>query len=227
MPASKPIDAALERLLPAGVTWAWSDQPDGAEPLLPLELDATINMSPDRLRSYRQGRSCARQALAGLGLAVHAVPSGEAREPVWPAGISGSISHSGDVAVAVAARQESVGAVGIDLEADAGPLEPEVAALICTAAERSTVTRGLPGDADRLRFAIKESVYKCVWPELRRFIDFREVEIDLRADDRSFRARPSQPAADLEGVLPALRGGYERVDGLLLAVAVLPGKRLP
>ncbi|MDJ0927060.1 MAG: 4'-phosphopantetheinyl transferase superfamily protein [Gammaproteobacteria bacterium] len=221
--SAQAIDQALARLVPTGATWYWSDDPPAAEPLLAEELDATGGMSPDRLAAFRHGRSCARRALAQLGVAAGPIPMGATREPVWPPGFVGSISHCADFAVAVAAGRPVFRGIGIDLESDTGPLEPAVAKLIATTAERDALTAAGSADSDRLLFAAKESVYKCIWPELRRFVDFTEVEITWHEDGKGFAARPAMPAADLADILVRVSGGYARVSGLLLAVAVLPG----
>jgi 4'-phosphopantetheinyl transferase EntD len=46
-----------------------------------------------RWREFAAGRSCARKALAASGHAPVAVLQGAGREPVWPQGIVGSITH--------------------------------------------------------------------------------------------------------------------------------------
>ncbi len=76
-------------------------------------------------RASGAARIVARALLARLGYARVAVPKGEAGEPIWPAGISGSMAHDDRIAVAAVGRQRDVRAVGIDVE-PAVPLPPEM-----------------------------------------------------------------------------------------------------
>lgn len=57
-----------------------------------------------RQAEYYHGRLCARRALQSIGIHDFTVHTGKQREPVWPPGVIGSISHNGEFAVAVAMR---------------------------------------------------------------------------------------------------------------------------
>ncbi|MCO4206057.1 phosphopantetheinyl transferase, partial [Aeromonas taiwanensis] len=50
--------------------------------------------APKRLGEFLAGRLAAREALRPFDLTEHPVAIGAAREPLWPAGLEGSISHS-------------------------------------------------------------------------------------------------------------------------------------
>jgi enterobactin synthetase component D len=61
---------------------------------------------------------------------------------------------------------------------------------VLTADERAVLRRG--PDADLMAtvvFSAKESVYKAVYPRVRRILEFHEVHIDLDLPKGSFRAR--------------------------------------
>ncbi|RMF97830.1 MAG: 4'-phosphopantetheinyl transferase superfamily protein [Gammaproteobacteria bacterium] len=218
MQATADIAKALDGLLPPAARWAWR-RGDGQEPLAPAEREAAAGMAAPRLASFRAGRACARDALAQLTGRQLEIPRGTAGEPLWPPGICGSISHAAGHAVAAVARLDELGGLGLDLEA-AGPLAPAERALVATAEERRSNPFGDDADAGRLLFAAKESVYKCIWPSLRRFVDFQEVRIEARAGQFHAEAAVDDPA--LRRLLKSLIGGYARVTGLLLAVASLP-----
>ena len=71
---------------------------------------------PHRQAEFFFGRLAARAALSTLGRSTAQVEVGAFREPVWPKGIVGSISHSGNVAIATALRDDSLAAIGLDVE---------------------------------------------------------------------------------------------------------------
>jgi 4'-phosphopantetheinyl transferase EntD len=139
-------------------------------------------------RASGAARIVARQLLAQLGYPGAALPRGASGAPVWPAGISGSLAHDDEVAVAALGMQRDFNAVGIDVE-PAVALPPGMLALIATPQE-------LRGSADdplrgKLLFAAKEAVYKAVYPLDRVFLEFRDIEVDLagrRAVTRTGRA---------------------------------------
>jgi len=145
---------------------------------------------------------------------------GSAREPVWPDGIVGSISHCEDIAIAVVAAADRYTGIGIDIEA-VGSLEPELARLIATPDEVSNYQlQGLPNDG-RLLFAVKESIYKCIWPVLRRYVDFQQVVVDLQVNTGVFTAR----SADVEDkqlcqALAHLHGGAQTSGDYVIAAAI-------
>jgi 4'-phosphopantetheinyl transferase EntD len=127
-------------------------------------------------RASGAARIVARQLLAQLGYARCPVPKGQSGEPIWPAGVVGSLAHDDQVAVAAVGMQRDVGAVGIDTE-PAVALPPDMLELIATPQElRKIADDPLRG---KLLFAAKEAVYKAVYPLDRIFLEFRDIEVDL------------------------------------------------
>ena len=70
--------------------------------------------------------------------------------PRWPAGVTGSVSHSGSLCVVVVATRERVRGVGVDVE-PAEPLERELWPEICTGGERSWLEAQSESERDRGR----------------------------------------------------------------------------
>jgi 4'-phosphopantetheinyl transferase EntD len=127
-------------------------------------------------RASGAARIVARDLLARLGYARVAIPKGASGEPIWPAGLTGSIAHDDRIAVAAVGLQGDIRAVGIDVE-PAEPLPPEMLELIATPQELREISDDpLQG---RLLFAAKEAVYKAVYPLDRVFLEFRDIEADL------------------------------------------------
>jgi 4'-phosphopantetheinyl transferase EntD len=134
-----------------------------------------------RRSEFAAGRRHARIALAQLGIAAAVIGRGRWGEPIWPAGIVGSISHTCDRVGAVVAHGDRAAGIGFDVER----LCPETAAVAGSAlsdAERRSVARLGP---DRRRIApivllsAKEAAFKALFPlvggELPSFVDLQAV----------------------------------------------------
>jgi 4'-phosphopantetheinyl transferase EntD len=210
----------LQALLPTEARGAFSSRrPDDFE-LLAGERDCAASMPDRRLRDFLNGRACARLALTRLGFADCPVPIGPDREPLWPDGVVGSISHCGEKAAAAVARVDEISGIGLDIELG-DDLDEALVPMICRVEEQRHIASG----DTRLRvakliFSAKESIFKCIWPSVRRFVDFQEVSVRLDLDRNVFRAtaRSTELPADL---LESLRGRIGRADGLLVTAAFL------
>ncbi|MFC5743279.1 4'-phosphopantetheinyl transferase family protein [Dyella tabacisoli] len=156
------------------------DQPLPVYPQLPSTLSRAVNK---RRREYQTGRLCACAALRNAGYPHDAYPDmGEDRLPLWPNGWLGSISHSGDYAMAAAAPQSTCIALGIDIQ--------QRVALKALMGTQSLVAQ--PGELAQLEsfdavtrlllvFSAKESLYKALYPQVRRILDFDAAEL-IQAD---------------------------------------------
>ena len=145
--------------------------------------------SARRRANWRRGRVAARIALEKLGTAAGAgVGRGEAGEPLWPHGMSGSITHCGPWSVAAATESSDGVFLGIDLE-DTNRIQSfGIENLVCRPAEREW----LHEDNNALErlcmiFSAKEALYKSLFLTYRRYIDFAEVEVRWCPEARGFR----------------------------------------
>ena len=145
---------------------------------LPVELE---NAVPERLSDYLAGRVCAQRLLQLLGFGARSIiPTGVNREPIWPIGVVGSISHSANLAVCVAAVDSDVLGVGIDIEQE---IPPAIAAEISRQlvnSEEDTVIRNYFDAYNHgltIVFSAKESFYKAAYPQVQRFFDFSAVRV--------------------------------------------------
>ena len=212
------IRSAFRLLLPDGVAVSAGCIAGSSPTLDESERTATARMSPQRLREFTQGRAQARAALGMLGVPSGPLPIGTDRAPVWPPGYVGSISHAGDIAVAVAASREQIAAVGVDLE-PVVPLEPELLQRVCRPEELvRLLTVPTPALQAKLIFSAKESVYKCIAPVLGLFFEFADLEIVFSATGGSFHAVGHGPA---QGQVSAetVEGGWSEAGGYLLTGA--------
>jgi 4'-phosphopantetheinyl transferase EntD len=161
--------------------------------LHPVEKDGIGEVGAGRLREFAVGRACARRGLGLLGLEVRPVGVGEHREPVWPDGVVGSISHHGGVCLAAVARADEFVGVGIDI-ANVGGLPQGTRDLVLTAGEK----KSLEEEDEMIAFSAKESALKFWWPLGRRVRDPREIEIEIDREAGSFEARPRGGDGDRE-----------------------------
>ena len=222
-PAPHPIDAPLPAVLfPTEVaSWlSWRLPPEAT--LLTMESAAAAAFAPGRRAEFTHGRSCARQALHQLGLEAGGIPVGASREPLWPTGIVGSISHAGTAATAGVARAGgNIVNLGLDLEPDE-PLDAELVAQVCRPTEiaRLAISDADPARAARHVFAMKEAVYKALWPVQRRFLEFHDVEVHGGSGRGTFGVTihngrcPPETAARLEG-------RFARIGTMFVAGVVL------
>ena len=226
MPANELIEvsAALLRLLPTGVASSVGLIADHYPSLAPAELATTARMSAGRRQEFSAGRAHARIALQslrvgmGVGLDSPVVPMGADRAPLWPQGFVGSISHAGELVLAVAAPWTLLSALGVDLE-PALLLDGDLLNRVCRPEE---VTR-LADSPEPLReakliFSAKESVYKCVAPVLGIFLDFPDLEILFDREEEQFHARGHGPAAALIGP-DTVTGRFADAGGYWLTAA--------
>jgi len=160
--------------------------PDAPEPV-PESVVARLHVEEAEfartLRGYRQvqfvgGRLAIRSALQQLGLASTPILPNERGAPVLPKGLSGSITHKRDLALAMVAR-DALGTLGVDLE-DYAPPRPSIAERVLVAEEIEALQRLAEERrwiALLLRFSIKEAVYKALDPYVHRYVGFHEVMV--------------------------------------------------
>lgn len=221
---TRPDAQALARpLLPEAVALAATD-PRAPQPTAwPEERAALTHARPKRLREFDAGRAAARAAMAALGAAPVAVPHGADRAPIWPEGLTGSITHCANACLAALARDGDIRALGLDLEEDA-PLDPDLFETVCTGTELerlAALPAGPRGQQARLIFSAKEAAYKAQYPLSRVVFDFHTLEVALDAGGPGhFIARFRRDVAPF-GTGDALWGRYAIGGGLIATAVVL------
>lgn len=161
-----------------------TETPDRLNLTLPATLDSAVHK---RKAEFIAGRYCARAALAQLddnqpmSNTSAVIGIGANREPLWPPGVVGSITHTHDYAAAIVAPRSKVRALGLDSETwiDPGSVE-HVSELILTIREEYTDHLHMfdsPLHYLTLVFSAKESLFKCLFPLVNRFFDFHAAVI--------------------------------------------------
>ncbi|MFJ3520329.1 MULTISPECIES: 4'-phosphopantetheinyl transferase superfamily protein [unclassified Streptomyces] len=132
----------------------------GAAVLHPAERALIRGSSPARCRDFVAGRAAAADALRLLGRSGPVLR--EARRPLFPTGVRGSISHCrGAAATCLATTRTDVSGVGVDVER-VGRLSPESAGLVCTPREQALVAGSdAGGRLLTVMFSAKEAFYKA------------------------------------------------------------------
>jgi 4'-phosphopantetheinyl transferase EntD len=210
----------MDRLLPpeVSIVAALGDEPGAV--LFPEEEALIEGAVAQRVAEFATGRHCARQALRRIGMADAPILRGDKREPIWPLGIVGSITHCSGFRAAAVAPATAARTIGHDAEPHAA-IGERVARRVLDDAERAWIAAAPSGTHwDRLIFSAKESVYKAWYPLTGCFLDFDEARVAVDPAASTFTARLLvEPPV---GVPARFAGRYLVEGGLVItAIAVL------
>lgn len=128
---------------------------------------------------FMAGRLCAQRALQAAGCESNAeIITGEHGSPIWPASFLGSISHCDGFAIASVARAQHIAGLGIDVEQK---MSAEVAGDVREQlANNEEMAMGCNGSMSpeawlTVLFSGKESLFKALYPNVRRYFDFLDA----------------------------------------------------
>ena len=174
MPDLSALTRTLAALLPEGCGCGAANPLAAPDGLLPGEAAQGIDK---RQREFAAGRRAARQAMAQIGQPPLAVPMGEDRAPIWPAGLAGSITHSATACLAVVTARPLL--IGLDMDPDSA-LSPELWQTVLRPSEAAQ----LAGDGHQAMaiFCAKEAAYKAQFPRSRTLFDCQVLEVVLSGD---------------------------------------------
>ena len=154
----------------------------------PTFTDTDLLWLPHHAELSNAGRKRKAEHLAGRIAAAHALGAiheraipgiGPSGEPLWPEGVSGSITHSGTQAMAVVVRHQDA-LVGIDCEAILPDREArEIQDGIVDAQEAMYLTHsGYPfALALTMAFSAKESLFKALFPKANTYMGFEWARV--------------------------------------------------
>lgn len=213
----------IEDLLPSGVVAVEAFGDLAGEPIFPGEEAQLARAVPARRQEFVTARRCAREALGRLGLPPAPIGTGPRREPLWPAGVAGAITHC--LGYRAAAVTTELAAIGIDAEPNA-PLPPGVAEQIARAAEAAALARLASahpwGHWGRLLLSAKESIYKAWYPLTGRWLGFEDAVVTIDPAG-AFRARLLTAGERTDGGPPlaGLDGRFLMTDRLILTAVTV------
>lgn len=185
--ASTPVKGRhLDIALPQWVAVVQLHRDDGPLPPLLPEEEALIEPRAvaSREADIRLGRAAARQGLAELGQEVVPILRGAHREPLWPDGVVGSITHADGLAVAAVAPRDRCVGIGIDLERRER-FFPGLVEQVAFGDERRRL-EALPAaelaSAAVAVFSAKEVIYKALFPLVGEFFGFEAARVTPNGD---------------------------------------------
>ncbi|EKE84698.1 4'-phosphopantetheinyl transferase family protein [Idiomarina xiamenensis] len=144
---------------------------------LAVTRPATIdNAVVKRQAEFLAGRYLAKKLLTALNVADASadIGVGDARQPLWPNCIQGSITHSKEQVFCLISLQPDR-ALGIDVEhIMTDKLATQIGSRVYQEPELSVLSAaGLSlATASTLIFSAKESIYKALYPQVRQFFGF-------------------------------------------------------
>lgn len=133
-----------------------------------------------RQLSFIGGRLCAEKALSHLHINMPEAIIGRDRlgAPLWPNGVTGSITHSSYLAAAVVAFSLEPGGLGLDYEQLAhGEQLDSILSICCTKTDHAYLSIDNRSTVGTLIFSAKEAGYKAMFFRLGRIVDFSEFEV--------------------------------------------------
>jgi len=189
--------------------------------LFPEEERLVAKAVLKRQIEFSAGRHCARLAMRELDHPPCAILAGRDRAPVWPAGLTGSITHCRGYCASVVARCSSLRSLGIDAErTGAVPcslietvLLPGEIGLLATLAQQENI------DWLTLFFCAKEASYKALYQLAGIVIGFHHMHIEFTPELQSFNANVLNNAGGRQWMTFA---GRYRVVGDLICAAAWP-----
>lgn len=206
----------MRSLLPPSVSVVETTQDEPDAFLFAEERDAIGRAVPKRQREFATARSCARRALLRLGIPAKPIPSGTAGEPLWPAGIVGSITHCAGYRAAAVSRAQLLDGIGIDAELNE-PVSAPAGGLIVQERERPQLEALAAAHPmiywERLIFSAKEAAFKVWYPRTERWLEF---------DDAWVRFDPDNHFTVTIAPDCTLRGKWTNWSNLLLTAVAAP-----
>jgi 4'-phosphopantetheinyl transferase EntD len=169
-------------LFPPAVAYAEIAVESVPEPLFAEEAAFIARAVDKRRHEFALGRTCARRALAALGIPAQPLIANQDRSVRWPAQAWGSLTHTEGFCAAVAAWRSDVRGVGIDAE-QRGRVHEKLWSHIASAREiawfRAAGSEQAAARRATLLFSAKEAFYKAQYCVSQTFVGFHEVELDF------------------------------------------------
>jgi 4'-phosphopantetheinyl transferase EntD len=180
----KYLRAALATaLFPRGVVAVDAYGVTSATELFAAEAESVTGAVYKRKQEFAAGRSCARLALSALGCSPAPLRAGPDRAPVWPKGVTGSISHTTGYCIAAVARKSSYPAIGVDAEC-IGRVTEDLWHSLFVDDELLWLYRqpeSERAESATILFGAKESFYKLQYSLTQAWLGFKDVCVSVDA----------------------------------------------
>jgi 4'-phosphopantetheinyl transferase EntD len=143
-----------------------------------------------RQNDFAVGRLCAKKALSALGIENFPVLMNPKGAPIWPAGVSGSISHAKGCCAAVVAQIQDGESLGLDIEEISRIKESIWEYAFCP--EEIVWLRTQSTESPKwasVIFAAKEAFYKAQYPITHSWFGFKDAVILIDKESYEFTVR--------------------------------------
>ncbi len=211
----------IEHIVPHHVAVAENAGEQQYTRLLMEEEAALGRVAPKRYREFAKGRDCAHRALAQLGVTRSPLVPGPNREPIWPSGFVGSITHCEGYAAAAVAPTTQIISIGIDAER-AVPLKSGMVEHFAFEDEREWISASPHLPAEILVFSAKESLYKAWFPLTGAWLGFEDARVVFDEGSDRFSVRLLVPGPIIGNVRAQIfHGRYALTHGLVLTTVIL------
>jgi len=193
----------------------------GIEELYPAEMALVEGSANKRQKDFSTGRFCARKALAQLGVDHTEILRDSGKQPIWPEGIVGSISHSSLLTGAIVGKSKNIVSVGLDIET-VGGVGSNMWQLLFLESEQQFLNSLNEEDRNMyptLLFSLKESFYKFQYPLTRQFLEFNEVEFSIK--DEHIQVKVIKKEYEMGNSLEKLQFHWTLADQQLITLCFL------
>lgn len=188
------------------------------------EQELVAHAVPKRKADFGDSRWCAHEALTAFGttadLREAEILRGERGMPVFPGGITGSLTHTDGYRAALLGESRRWRSLGIDAE-PAESLPESIFTAIARPQEQWRVERMIRHYGahylDKVLFSAKEATYKAWFPLTHRFLDFDQADIDLRMDGTFTSYLLVRPVP-----VPFIQGRWTVHNGYVVTLAAVP-----
>ena len=195
MPENRIDKTLIDCLFPSEVITEQASPASLPSDIYPEEEVFIKDAVTKRRQEFIAGRLCAKRLLARFGIHDFPVLMGKNREPLWPPGIIGSISHADEYCGVAVARKTDVRSIGLDVER-VRKLSEDVYKRICTKQELAWIG-SVPPDSRQMNatlvFSAKECLYKCQYSICGQWLELHDVTISVDSQTNEFDACFSNP----------------------------------
>ncbi len=218
--SNNPSNKPLRSLFPSKVITIESKIKDVEGSLYPEEAKIIKNAGEKRKQEFTAGRMCARLALEELGFTNFPLLIGHDRNPLWPEGIIGSISHTELYCGVAVAKKKDYQSIGIDMELT-DRLGKQLWPQIFTPREQSWIQNSPDHEHvswASLFFSAKECFYKYQFPLTNQWVGFEDAEIKVDVEEGKFNLFLLKDISSLGNIGSSYAGYYRYYDDHIITV---------
>jgi 4'-phosphopantetheinyl transferase EntD len=197
---------------------------DGLFTTLDVDRQDRLDRAVEKRKAeYLAGRAVAMAALATAGHAPAQIATGPNREPIWPAGVAGSITHSKGRCAAIVTDQPGT-LVGIDIEDIATGSSLEAIFKVALQPEETRLIRQSDAQAltATLVFSAKETLYKALFPVVQQFFGFDHAELHGAPSETVLRLRLTKSLNNTVTAGAVFDIGYRQLDRSVITWLITP-----